>query len=461
MGTRRLKDPVHGYIKIDADYFEKIIDTKQFQRLRNLKQLSATFMVYPSANHTRFEHSIGVFFLAKRAFNNLSQEERFKNGVDVEEIKKTLLSAALLHDIGHPPFSHIAEPLLEQEELTNRLDELELKQKMRDAGIGNVLTEDDPLESKAKHELLSCVIILEEYSSALEKIGVDPHEVAAYVIGDSIKAAENQGWQHKVASDIISSEMDVDRLDYVTRDNFMTGANLANVDVDRLVSSYETCENSSGDFELTFSENALSTVSNYLEGRLGVYMWVTQHHKSVYANALLRELLRELNRSRDGEIFTVDKVLDEMIDDNYVQAQLQDEGINGENERLSQLYDRFVERDFLSSVWKHKLAYENKVDFHAQGDFEDQIGNNNDELEENIANEIGIDEQYVWIEQSYVPTYNPADLRDIQISYNNKPQPIHEIGLYNDDEYTGPIPYIFTRSGHEEEIVELLNEAFG
>lgn len=459
---KQIKDPVHGYIQIEDEYFEQIIDTRQFQRLRDLKQLSATFMVYPSANHSRFEHSIGVFSLAKRAFDNLSSDDSFSNGVDVTEVKKTLLCSALLHDIGHPPFSHIAEELLDKDELKSRLDRLGLKQEMDDAGIGSVLTDDHPLDEKGEHELLSCVITLDRYESALEEIGVDPYEVAAYILGYSIKAANDQGWQHEVTSHVLSSAMDVDRLDYVSRDNFMTGADVANLDTDRLVSSYRACEDpDSGKYELTFSDNAISTVSNYLDGRLAVYMWITQHHKSVYANAILRELLEELDEYRGGEVFTVDNVMTECIGDSFVRYKLREARRDQDDSRLSKLYDRFVDRDFLGSCWKHKLGYSRKISIDAREEFEDALGDNKSQLEERIAGHIEVDSDLVWIEKSYVPNYQPADLRDVKVAYEDEAESVSDIGIYEEDDYTGPTPYIFAPRGKLTEIIDLLNDAFG
>ncbi len=459
---KRVKDPVHGYLSIEDEFFDRIIDTAEFQRLRDLKQLSATYMVYPSANHTRFEHSLGVFSLAKRAFANLRRDDEFCNGVDVDEIERTLLCAALLHDIGHPPFSHIAEKLLDGERLKERLRDLGLEGRMDDADIGSVLTSNHPLDEKAEHELLSSVIILDKFDDRLDALDVDPHEVAAYVLGYSIKANENQGWQHGVAADILSSPMDVDRLDYVSRDNFMTGADVANLDVDRLVSSYTTCQTDDDEYELTFTDKALSTVSNYLEGRLAVYMWVTQHHKSVYANALLRELLEKLDSWSDSSPFTVERIVDDRVGDSFVRARLREAHEADPTSRLSELYRRFSKRDFPSSCWKHRLGYQDKISEDARDEFEKTMTDNKSELAGQIAEHLGLDPESVWLEESYVPNYKPSDLRDVQVAYEGRDvQSVGEIGLYSDDDYTGEMPYIFAPEAEVENIVELLNEELG
>lgn len=457
---KQIKDPVHGYINVEDEYFTKIIDTRPFQRLRDLKQLSATYMVYPSANHTRFEHSLGVYWLAKRAFEDIADED-FRADIETSEIRKTLLSAALLHDIGHPPFSHIAEKLLNKGELKDRLNKLGLKKKIDEAGIGSAISNKHPLDEKGEHELLSCIIVLEYYESALKDLGVNPYEVAAYILGHSLKAEVNDQWQHQIAANVLSSTMDVDRLDYVSRDNYMTGADVANLDVERLVSSYRACKDPEDDtYKLTFSEKALSTVSNYLDGRLAVYMWVTQHHKSVFANALLRELLNELDKYENGSVFTSDKITEEYIGDSYVRAQLRQTRKDvDDGSRLADLYDRFVNRDMLGSCWKHKLAYLNELSIDAREHFEEQSSNNTDQLEVRIADQIGIDEDLVWVEESYVPNYRPADLRDVQIAYQGEVKDVSDIGLYEEDDYTGPTPYIFAPKDRLREIVNLLNKA--
>ena len=235
---KRIKDPVHGYVPIRDDFVKHIVDRKFFQRLRQVRQLTATHLVYPSGNHTRFEHSIGVYHLAEKALESLESNGTFDevSADDVDEIKDTVSVAALLHDVGHPPLSHIGEQLLDRDKIVDRLERHDFASEIRDiAAFGQ-----DPLERHGRHELLSCVIILEEFGEGLRAMDIPPNEVCAYVLGVSIIGERDDVGQRKVAADLISSGFDVDRLDYIARDDLMTGAEVANVDTDRVVRSYST-----------------------------------------------------------------------------------------------------------------------------------------------------------------------------------------------------------------------------
>lgn len=460
---KQIKDPVHGYVSIEDPFFDELIDTELFQRMRNLKQLSATYMVYPSANHTRFEHTLGVFHLAKRAFESVKQTDGFSNGVEVDTVKNTLLCAALLHDIGHPPYSHVGEELLERDALISRLEDSDLKRRIDAAGIETPPGEDPLLKQQSPHELLSCVIALEVYNDALERLCGDPAEVAAYILGCSLKAGEDRGWQHEVVSDILSSSMDVDRLDYVKRDNFMTGADVANVDTERLVSSYTAyCDPESDEYELAFTDKALSTVRNYLDGRLALYKWVTQHHKSVYANALLERLLSRLDEHRADSLFTVERILEDAVDEGDVQAALR-EATEDDDGRLTELYDRFKRRHFKASCWKHRLGLENILGGARQvRSFEQVVRKNTDQFKRDIADSVGISHQELWVERADIPTYSPNDLSDVKIRHEGETKSVEEIGLYSgDDDRVSRTWYLYTEPEHSADVVEYVQQTFG
>lgn len=130
-----IRDPIHGYIEI-APYIEKLLDTKVVQRLRNVKQLGWTNLVYPGANHTRFEHSLGTYYLASRLANELSIDER-----------KEIEIAALLHDIGHGPYSHDCEDIIEQ-------------------------------YTRRKHDDILFLLENEELASSLVELGIKPSTIA-------------------------------------------------------------------------------------------------------------------------------------------------------------------------------------------------------------------------------------------------------------------------------------------
>ena len=181
MTLKIIKDPVHGYIEVE-EYALRLLDSPVLQRLRYIRQLGFSYLVYPGANHTRFEHSLGTMFLADVACR------RFQ----LPEDERTLVvAAALLHDIGHGPFSHASEPLMEQY-LHRTHDEI------------------GPVIDTGTRDLLGGA-------------GIDPNELCAVVQG-----------KHPL-SGIIHGDFDVDRMDYLLRDAYYTGAPYGTVDAQRLI----------------------------------------------------------------------------------------------------------------------------------------------------------------------------------------------------------------------------------
>jgi HD superfamily phosphohydrolase len=189
-----IKDPIHGYIFID-ELSKKLIDTKYVQRLRRIKQLSGSEFVYPGANHTRFEHSIGVSYLAEKMTNSLKNDE----DADITDMDTQLVkTAALLHDIGHGPFSHTFEALL--------------------------------MKINKHHEDLSRWIIKEtEIADILSDFGLKVNIVCDLVHGD--KTIKGKGYLNQ----IISGACDVDKMDFIVRDSYHTGAEYGQVDIMRIL----------------------------------------------------------------------------------------------------------------------------------------------------------------------------------------------------------------------------------
>ncbi|MFC4447841.1 HD domain-containing protein [Halorussus aquaticus] len=452
MTVTQIKDPVHGYVELEQALLDYVVDTRPFQRLRYVRQLSATNLVYPGANHTRFEHSLGVYHLGRTVFENLRTQSYFTRDTPesvLDEIQRTLECACLLHDVGHPPFSHLGERYIDTEDLRTRLADRGLVAVFEDAGI------EDPLGSVSAHELLGCLVVLREYADALRDLGVDPYEVCAYILGYSLRFERGGRWQYGVGAQILHSPIDVDRLDYITRDNQMTGADVLSFDTDRMVGAY-TAHPDEG---LALSDKALSTVGNYLEGRIALYMWVTQHHKSVYANVLLRALLDELADIAADPPVTADDVLEEGIDDNTLMERLRVEARDRPDSTLATLYDRFRSRQFPESCWKHRIAYADRVDADLDA-FGEWLLDHDDRLERALADDLDVPLHEVWIEQSYVPEYEPAQLGDIPIAYGGTTRSVGEWGLYGDRAFDSPIPFVFVPHGTEKRATGLLVELF-
>jgi HD superfamily phosphohydrolase len=453
MQTTKIKDPVHGYVELEQPLVDEILDTRAFQRLRHVRQLSATTLVYPGANHTRFEHSLGVYHLARTVFENLREQSYFyrdATSAELDDIQRTLECAALLHDVGHPPFSHLGERFLDTGDLLDRLAEHGLQTAFEEAGVGNA-----PLRGVSPHELLGCLLTLREFGDGLEAMGVDPFDVCAHILGYSLEYERGGRWQHGVAAQILHSPIDVDRLDYITRDNQMTGADVLSFDTARMVDAY-TAHPEAG---LALSDKALSTIGNYLEGRIALYMWVTQHHKSVYANVLLGELLDQLAAVTDDPPVTIDRVLDGGIDDTTLMEGLRVAARDNPDSTLAALYDRFRSRRFPETCWKHRIAYADRVDADLDA-FGSWLVENDADLEADLAAELGVPGHEVWIERSYVPEYEPQALEDIPIAYGGTTRSVGDWGLYGDRAFDSPIPFVFVPHGTEKRATGTLVEWF-
>lgn len=192
-----IRDPIHGFIYREP-HEQDIMDSKIFQRLRKLKQLALAYLVYPGAVHTRFDHSLGAFHIARRVASRLS--------LDADE-SRLLRLAALLHDVGHPPFSHVSEPILQENTDPSRI---QLKQKQQ------------------VHELITAHIIRtdpELMSLILEK---DRNKIIGLLEG-------TQGYT--ILKDIISGPLDVDKQDYLLRDSYFCGVRYGLYDHERLINS--------------------------------------------------------------------------------------------------------------------------------------------------------------------------------------------------------------------------------
>lgn len=217
---KHIKDPVHGYIEVPAELVP-LVDAAVLQRLHHIRQLGFAYLVYPGANHTRFEHSLGAMHLASLLCKHL--------GFDNAETR-TVCCAALLHDIGHGPYSHASERFIQEYES---------------------FSHDDIREHLNTPEL----------AMPLEKNAVNPDEVAALISGN-----------HKYAG-IIHGDLDVDRMDYLLRDAHYTGAPYGNFDAERLIKSLAIVADT-----LVLNESDISAAESLLIARTLMGPSVYYHH---------------------------------------------------------------------------------------------------------------------------------------------------------------------------------------
>jgi HD superfamily phosphohydrolase len=231
-----IKDSVHDHIEVEG-VAEALLDTPAVQRLRRVAQLGTVAYVYPSANHTRFEHSLGVYYLTDRALDHLGVA-----GVTAERVR----AAALLHDVGHGPYSHNVEELIHRETGHYHDDVADL---LAEGEVGEVLRDHD----------------------------LDPGAVAALVDG------RGQYGQ------LVSGELDVDRMDYLVRDAHHTGVPYGTIDPGRLIRELRFVGG-----ELVLAEGNVQTAESLLLARALMNPVVYSHHAARVGKAMLRQAAERL-----------------------------------------------------------------------------------------------------------------------------------------------------------------------
>ncbi len=225
-----IKDSVHDHIEISG-VAEPLLDTPAVQRLRRISQLGTVELVYPSANHTRFEHSLGVYHLADRALSHLGIE-----GTQAERVR----AAALLHDVGHSPYSHNIEDVL-----------------YRHTGVYH----------DEVHDLLDSGPV----ADVLSDHGLNPDRIADLIAGDG------------ELGQLVSGELDVDRMDYLVRDAHHTGVPYGTIDSGRLIRELRFV-----DGELVLDEGNVQTAESLLVARALMNPTVYTHHVARISKSMLR-----------------------------------------------------------------------------------------------------------------------------------------------------------------------------
>ncbi|HHV00524.1 MAG TPA: HD domain-containing protein [Bacteroidales bacterium] len=232
-----INDPVYGFISVPNEFIYDLISHQWFQRLRNIRQLGLSSFVYPGAVHSRFQHSLGAMYLTGQAVHTLRRK-----GIDVSaEEEEGVLAAILLHDIGHGPFSHALE---------------------------HSLIEEMP------HEAMS-LLIMEELNKTM---GGRLTTAIAIFRGE---------YPRRFFHDLVTGQMDMDRMDYLRRDSFFTGVIEGSVGSDRIIQMLNV-----SDDRLVVDEKGIYSVEKFLIARRMMYWQVYNHRTVVSAEKLITNLLK-------------------------------------------------------------------------------------------------------------------------------------------------------------------------
>jgi len=409
-------DLVHGYIEIDKDV-EEIINSESFQRLKHISQLTAQHL-FPSANHTRFEHSLGVMKLAIDSYIQLEGElkdwlnnsptpiykkilneypatilegelkkwlDKCPTAILEGELKKWLDNfltthykekqkkyfdsllfhlkyAALLHDIGHGPLSHVGEYLYDKDEILGKIKEL--------------FPHDEnkiPLAKNASpHELMSCYVILKKYQKTLSdlanknEIDLDIEFICRIISGAQYSGRDH--WDRNLLISLINGKIfDVDKMDYLLRDNHMTGNVGGYIDSQRLLCSLRIVNKQT----ISFNISALSSLKKLVDCRDSLYMWVYNHHIVVYTDYLYSKCLSHfMSRNKEecleaverADLFSCEAIAEKNVSDDEVYSHIR-KVINLvkqdkiENPVTKELITQLLGRKFFKASWKTLFEY--------------------------------------------------------------------------------------------------------
>ena len=273
-----IRDPIHGAIEITADE-RALLDSPQYQRLRNVKQLGFADLAFPGATHTRYAHGLGAMSVATKVFAALSGQLDL-DPADRDRFRQTLRLAVLFHDLGHAPLSHATEQMMPG------LAELRVPEWVRDG----------PADRRAGHEDYTLKLVLDsglaaEIRRRFGARGIEPEHVAALICGRPPPGADpfRSGGRDllPILRQVVSGELDADRMDYLQRDSFFTGVNYGKFDSDWIIQNLTAVERE-GRVHLALQRRAVFAFEDFLLSRYHMFLSVYFHYTSVGYEMLLQ-----------------------------------------------------------------------------------------------------------------------------------------------------------------------------
>lgn len=337
----QIVDPIHDFITLYPHEIG-LVDSPVFQRLRRIRQLAGAHLVYPGAQHSRFEHSLGTMHIAGQAANVLN-EKGYLNSKDSENIRM----AALLHDIGHGPFSHLFEEVIQK-------------------------------KKKISHEEMGKKLILKsEIGDIITKSGFDKTFLSKLAFGDS---------KYQFMNEIISGGLSADMMDYLLRDGYFTGSEHAKVDFMRIIHSLDVHNK-----KLSLDKSALYSFESMMISRYQMFKAVYFHKTVRSAEVMLIQSMLLADDELDLTTDNLEKYV--QLTDEFVISQLVSlSPRNSDLKRAKQLAKEYQERKLL------KCVYEKIFTRPRMGKL------NTNELQKEIARKSKVDECEIFIDVSKTPS---------------------------------------------------------
>lgn len=366
--SMEINDPIHGFIGL-TDIEAKIINSQPYQRLRRIKQLSGGHFVYPTAEHTRFGHCIGVMYLAGISGKRLLD----RMGLGDKKLQEVRL-AGLLHDIGHGPFSHVFEEvLLEKREMNHE-------------------------------DVTEWIILTSEVGDLIEAEGISKKR-----IGDLVRGRQKTK-KDRIIAGIVAGQIDSDKMDYLIRDSFYCGVNYGLVDIHRLIDSIEI----SKEYQMQFDIAARGALESFLVARYEMFLNVYYHKTVRSVEVMLVKLINAADNTLKLTSFSSPEEFLE-LDDMSLISRIRNIDPS-ESEDAAEAV-RMV--DLLDSRVLYKSAFEKVL--HTQDRFVSKILTKSkvrESIQEEIASIAGVEKEEVIVDVPTLPSvpYNPHQLDPMEIS---------------------------------------------
>ena len=290
---KKFKDPIYGYVEIPIEYVNEIIDMAEFQRLRRVVQTSYA-PLYSSAVHNRFVHSIGVFHLGKLASKQVEGEiiKKFHCDFDISRMCEIFRIACLLHDVGHAPFSHTGEGFY----LDTDKQYTKLHKQLAEVVASVAFENDIPKEKTgcaAPHEIMSSIVGISSFPQFFSNASEREFFARCITGYKYTKQCDENGLRNCFIQLLNSKVIDVDKLDYLIRDSYITGFDTVSIDYERLLSSL-TVVKVDGRYELAYYKSAISIIENVVYAHDAERRWIQSHPIVVYETYILQHIMHHL-----------------------------------------------------------------------------------------------------------------------------------------------------------------------